>query len=99
MLDLLKAATPLEAGLFFLVANAGIFVGSIALCWLLGRHFHGRRIFDRWEPLRPLEIAAALGLVVLNAVVSCGTSRTPGNQLRILHAVLGQTLPDSGSRV
>lgn len=72
MLDLFKAAAPLEAGLFFLVANAGIFLGSIALCWLLGRLFHGRRIFDRWEPLRPLEIAAALGSVVLNAVVSVG---------------------------
>jgi sterol desaturase/sphingolipid hydroxylase (fatty acid hydroxylase superfamily) len=66
MLDRLKAATPFEAGQFFLLANVAIFTGSR----LLGRLFQGRRIFDRWEPMRPLEIAAALSSVALNASVS-----------------------------
>ena len=50
MLDPLKAATTFEAALFFLVANLAIFIGSIALCWMLGRWFGNRRIFDRWQP-------------------------------------------------
>lgn len=70
MLDQLKAATPGEATVFFLVANAGLLVGSVILCWMLGWMFRKRRIFDRWEPLRPLEVAAALSSVVLNAGVS-----------------------------
>lgn len=72
MLELLKAASTWEAGLFFLVANILIFTGSVLLCWLLGSLFKTRRIFDRWEPLRPPELAAAGACIVLNAVVSVG---------------------------
>ena len=70
MLDQLKAATWSEATLFFAVANFGIFVGSVALCWLLGWLYRSRRIFDRWEPLRPVEIVAAFGSIFFNAGIS-----------------------------
>ena len=70
MLDQLKAATMSEAAMFFVVANAFIFASSVMLCWLLGRFFAARRIFDRWEPLRPVEMAAALGSIFFNAGVS-----------------------------
>jgi Delta7-sterol 5-desaturase len=36
----------------------------------LGQLFRGKRIFDRWEPLRLVECAAAIGSVGLNAGVS-----------------------------
>ncbi|MBC7979355.1 MAG: sterol desaturase family protein [Armatimonadetes bacterium] len=70
MLDQLKAASLSEASKFFIVANFGIFVGSVALCWSLGWLFQSRRIFDRWEPLRPIEIFAALGSIFFNAGIS-----------------------------
>lgn len=70
MLEELKSASALQALSFFLIANAVIFTSSVALCWALGVIFHKRRIFERWEPLRPAEIAAAAGAVILNAAVS-----------------------------
>lgn len=70
MLQQLKAAGIVEVGIFFLFANLAIFFGSILLCWGLGRLFSGKRIFDRWEPIRPIECMAAVGAVVLNAGVS-----------------------------
>lgn len=70
MLETLKAASPWQAAGFFLVANIVIFACSVVSCWILGRWFGNRRIFDRWEPLRPVEIAASVGAVVLNAAVS-----------------------------
>lgn len=56
--------------MFFLLANIFIFTASVALCWCLGILFRTKRIFDRWEALRPVELAAALGAVVLNSAVS-----------------------------
>jgi len=70
MLSQLQSATWVEAAVFFLVANALIFASSVAGCWLLGVVFHQRRIFDRWEPLRALEMTAAIGSIFLNAAVS-----------------------------
>lgn len=70
MLDQLKAASLSEASIFFVVSNFGIFVGSVALCWLLGWCFQSRRIFDRWEPLRPIEMLAAIGAIFFNAGIS-----------------------------
>jgi lathosterol oxidase len=72
MLEQLKAATPGEAIAFFLIANALIFAASVLLCWLLGWVYRDRRIFDRWEPLRRVEILAAVGSIFLNAGVSVG---------------------------
>ncbi|MEO5713156.1 MAG: sterol desaturase family protein [Luteolibacter sp.] len=66
----LKAASIPEISAFFLVLNGVIFVSSVAFCWTLGRIFHRKRIFDRWEPLRPVELAAAFGSIVLNAGIS-----------------------------
>lgn len=70
MLQKLKAASAVDVGTFFLIANLAIFFGSILLCWGLGRFFSRKRIFDRWEPLRPIECMAAAGAVALNAGVS-----------------------------
>lgn len=70
MLALLRNATPFQVTLFFLVANTAIFTGSVALCWLLGVVFRRRRIFDRWEPVRPIELLAAIGSIVFNAAIS-----------------------------
>ncbi len=72
MLEFLRSASVLQVAVFFLLANVVIFTSSVALCWCLGRWFGTRRIFDRWQPLRPVEMAAALGAVVLNALVSVG---------------------------
>ena len=70
MLGMLEDASPLEAFVFFLGANIVIFISSIVLCYWLGFQFKGKRIFDRWEPLRPLEVGAALGSIGLNALIS-----------------------------
>lgn len=70
MLDWLGQASLFEVSWFFLVTNILVFVGSISLCWVLGRCFGSRRIFDRWEPLRPIEIAASIACLLLNTVVS-----------------------------
>jgi sterol desaturase/sphingolipid hydroxylase (fatty acid hydroxylase superfamily) len=70
MLESLRAAEPIHVGIFFLISNVVIFIGSILLCWLLGVMFSGRRIFDRWEPIRPIELTVALLAVILNAGVS-----------------------------
>ena len=70
MLTMLYGLTLAEAAAFFLVANAVIFAGSVILCRGLGSAFKGKRVFERWEPLRGVEMAAALGAVVLNAAVS-----------------------------
>jgi lathosterol oxidase len=73
MLDKLKAASLFEASLVFLLANLVIFAASVVLCWALGWVFQSRRIFERWEPLRRIELAAALGSIVFNAGISvCG---------------------------
>lgn len=70
MLEALRTATALQIAGFFLIANLAIFGGSIMLCWALGVAFKGKRIFDRWEPLRRVEVMAAISAVVLNALVS-----------------------------
>jgi sterol desaturase/sphingolipid hydroxylase (fatty acid hydroxylase superfamily) len=70
MLESLKSATLWQVVGFFLMANIVIFLCSVTSCWLLGRIFGHRRIFDRWEPLRPVEISAAMGAILLNAAVS-----------------------------
>ncbi len=70
MLETLKGATFWEAIGFFLVANAAVFAGSVALCWVLGAVFHRRRIFTEWEPLRPVELGAAVASIGFNAGVS-----------------------------
>lgn len=70
MLDALKTASAFEASVFSVAANLVIFAGSVGLCGLLGKIFRGRRIFDRWEPLRPVEVLAAVGAVVFNTGVS-----------------------------
>lgn len=72
MLENLRSASALEAGLFFLAANGVIFITSILACHALGVLFKRKRIFDRWEPLRAIELSAAIGTVVLNALVSVG---------------------------
>lgn len=70
MLQQLKAAQPWEAAGVFLVANFLIFVCSILFCWCLGVVFRKKRIFDRWEPLRAVELFAAVVAVILNAAIS-----------------------------
>jgi Delta7-sterol 5-desaturase len=70
MLDQLKNATWSEAGLFFLVANGVIFGASVGLCWLLGVLFPDRKIFAHWEPLRAVELLAAVGSIFFNAGIS-----------------------------
>lgn len=70
MLEKLKSAGLLEISAFFLVLNVAIFISSVVLCWTLGCVFRKKRIFDQWEPIRPVELGAALGSVVLNAAVS-----------------------------
>lgn len=70
MLEQLKAASFWQVSGFFLVANVVIFLCSVVACWLLGHTFSRRRIFDRWEPLRTVELLAAMGAIILNAAVS-----------------------------
>ncbi len=70
MVEKLASATLPEICVVFLMLNIAIFAGSVVGCWLLGRMFGSRRIFDSWEPLRRIEMAAAGGAVVLNAGVS-----------------------------
>lgn len=70
MLDFLKSASSFEAAMFFIIANTGIFAGSVTLCWFLGAFFKKRRIFSRWEPLRPFEILAAVASIFFNAGIS-----------------------------
>ena len=70
MIDELKNANMATVGLFFLLMNVAIFGISIISCWLLGVTFCKKRIFDRWEPMRAVEIVAALGSVILNAGIS-----------------------------
>ena len=70
MLEKLKSASLLEISVFFLVLNLAIFISSVVLCWALGGLFWKRRIFENWEPIRPVELGAALGSVILNAGVS-----------------------------
>jgi len=59
MFDELKHASILGASVFFLASNVIVFLGSIIHCWMLGWLYKTRRIFNRWEPLRPSEIVAA----------------------------------------
>jgi len=70
MLHTLKAAQLHEIGAFFFLMNVLICVSSVLLCWWLGVVFKGRRLFDRWEPLRPIELSSAFAAVVINAGVS-----------------------------
>jgi lathosterol oxidase len=70
ILEQLRTASAVQVLMFFLVANLAIFGGSILLCWVLGVAFKGKRIFDRWEPLRSIEVMAAVSAVVLNSAVS-----------------------------
>ncbi|CAN5349348.1 hypothetical protein BH09VER1_BH09VER1_28200 [soil metagenome] len=70
MLDQLKAASLSDVTLLFLLANFVVFVGSVILCWLLGWLFSSRRLFERWEPLRPVEILAALASIAFNTGIS-----------------------------
>jgi len=55
---------------FFLALNAVIVVASALSCQILARVFARRRIFDRWEPVRPIEMAAVLASIILNAAIS-----------------------------
>lgn len=70
MLEVLWQADLIQAAIFFLISNVVIFIGSILLCWLLGILFRGKRIFDRWEPILPLELGVAVLAAVLNAGIS-----------------------------
>ncbi|MGC3992226.1 MAG: sterol desaturase family protein [Chthoniobacteraceae bacterium] len=70
MIEQLHSASPLAAGGFFLLANVVIFAASVWLCWWLGRLFGAHRLFDRWEPLRRMEVLAAIACMALNAAVS-----------------------------
>ena len=70
LLQQFKNLSPGEATAVFLIANLFIFLSSVAACWLTGRVFRDRRIFDRWEPFSYVELGAALGAVILNAAVS-----------------------------
>ena len=109
MLDQLKAASVFEASTFFIVANFGIFAGSAAICWTLGRLFRSRRIFDRWEPLRPIEFLAAIGSVFFNAGISVVgwwlwkgdhiTLNTSGSRSAILDCIVMLLFMDLGMYV
>ena len=70
ILEALRSASALQTGVFFLIANLAIFGSSVLLCWALGIAFKGKRIFDRWEPLRRIEVMAAISAILLNAAVS-----------------------------
>ncbi|MGC4017562.1 MAG: sterol desaturase family protein [Luteolibacter sp.] len=54
----------------FLLLNTGIVAGSALLCVVIARTFRRHRLFDRWEPFKPIEMAAVVVTVVLNALVS-----------------------------
>lgn len=70
LLHHLRLLSPFEALGFFLLVNAMAVVISGLSCLALGRLFHRRRLFDRWEVLQWVELAAVLGSIVLNALVS-----------------------------
>lgn len=70
MLDTLWSATSGQAALFFLIANVLICLGSITLCWAIGKWYSRKRIFDRWESIRAIEIGAVVLTIFLNAAVS-----------------------------
>lgn len=70
MLQIFKETSAFEAFGLFLALNTVIFAVSVALCHALGRRFGAKRLFDRWEPLRAIEIVAAVGSIVLNALIS-----------------------------
>lgn len=70
MIDYLRTTSLGGSAVFFIAANLVIFLASVMLCSLLGYIFRKRRIFDRSEPLRPIEICAALGSILFNAGIS-----------------------------
>lgn len=70
MLTKLYSLSLLEVASFFLFANATIFILSVLFCHWLGCAFKGKRIFNRWEPIRPLELSAAVASIAINALVS-----------------------------
>lgn len=72
MLNALWNATAWQAAIFFLTANLLICAGSITLCWMIGWGFSGKRIFDRWEPVRTIEVGAVFLTILLNTGVSVG---------------------------
>ena len=70
MLEYLADLDTFRVFVFFAIANVFIFAVSVAGCWALGRLFHRRRLFDRWEPFSAIEgLAAAVG-VAINIAVS-----------------------------
>jgi sterol desaturase/sphingolipid hydroxylase (fatty acid hydroxylase superfamily) len=70
MLEQLRIARVADVAAFFLLANIVIFFGSIFLCWALGVCFQKKRIFDRWEPIRSIDLMSAIATVIINVVVS-----------------------------
>jgi len=70
VLESLRGFTPLEAFTAFLLLNIGIVAGSALLCIVIARLFRRHRLFDRWEPIKPLELAAVATTILLNAIVS-----------------------------
>ncbi len=61
-----------QAAWGFLGLNLLVFLSSVGGCWMFGRVFADKRIFDRWEPLAAVELVAAMGAVAINAAVSVG---------------------------
>lgn len=70
MLEHLKSASLPEVTGFFFLVNCVIFGASITLCKGLALAFRDKRIFAGWEPLRTVEVIAAVSSVFLNVVVS-----------------------------
>jgi len=70
MLERMQLMSVWEVFGLFLLANVGIFLCSVTLCWVLGRWFSRKRLFMRWEPLAKGEIAVALGAIFLNSAIS-----------------------------
>lgn len=64
-------SAPAALGVFLLL-NVLIVAGSALLCIAIARLFPGHRLFDRWEPFKPLETLAVSATILLNALVSTG---------------------------
>lgn len=69
MLERLHNLALVEVCVFFLVANILVFIGSVTLCWWLGKIFKERKIFSSDEPLRMLDFTVAVLAVFFNASI------------------------------
>ena len=70
MIAFLESCTWQQAVAFFAAANGVSFGVSVAGCRALSMVFRTRQIFEETEPLRRLDVVAAVSAVFLNALIS-----------------------------